>query len=301
MAPILGFRSGLLAGILLASFLLSSVWIFLGFNYRQSPPASLGNGDRAVIELTLDRYKTLARNMTVRLETAEHSVQQLRQESVKLTEQQRQRLKKEKEKAQMISAKRSSTTTETSTENPEAEPQEEEETDEEKTKRLADEEREQRALIKYDEAMGTFRRWRGDFKCGGRVPLLPDGEAVECEPGFTAPCCSGLGWCGRSEAHCLCDMCTDYSTTVKVSFDSLKLYAAKRECETIADNLGDLATPEECAKKAIQHMECGNRIMFSRDYPYWGCRCCSLDTPPTEEVKDAWSVYEFSVKVTPKG
>merc|ERR1712194_775588 len=70
--------------------------------------------------------------------------------------------------------------------------------------------KEQNELIKYDEATKTFKRFRPDFKCGSRVPLLPDEEQVECERASSSPCCSSLGWCGKSRNHCRCPTCIDY-------------------------------------------------------------------------------------------
>ncbi|CAE7709956.1 spin [Symbiodinium necroappetens] len=52
------------------------------------------------------------------------------------------------------------------------------------------EEEEQRKLIGYNEAAKTFKRFRPDFKCGSRVPLLPDEEVVECDRLSVTPCCS---------------------------------------------------------------------------------------------------------------
>eukprot|EP00930_Biecheleria_cincta_P098140 TRINITY_DN89825_c0_g1_i1.p1 TRINITY_DN89825_c0_g1~~TRINITY_DN89825_c0_g1_i1.p1 ORF type:complete len:411 (-),score=107.04 TRINITY_DN89825_c0_g1_i1:77-1309(-) len=172
---------------------------------------------------------------------------------------------------------------------------EEEETEEERAKRQAAEEKEQKELIHYDETAKTYRRWRGDFKCADKVPPLPDGESVECEPGFSAPCCSALGWCGRSAAHCKCEMCTDYRNKVRIMFKSMELDTKKRECETITENLGEFKDPEECARAAVDNPECGKKIMYSYSYPNWGCRCCALDTPAADTEKAEWNVYRYEV------
>mmetsp|Transcript_133814 Transcript_133814/g.416204 ORF Transcript_133814/g.416204 Transcript_133814/m.416204 type:complete len:233 (-) Transcript_133814:310-1008(-) len=85
--------------------------------------------------------------------------------------------------------------------------------DDEEAKAQAEQERderEQRILIQYDEGTKKFRRWRPDFKCGSRVPLLPDEEVVECDPRSETPCCSSLGWCGKTKLHCRCPTCLDY-------------------------------------------------------------------------------------------
>jgi len=71
-------------------------------------------------------------------------------------------------------------------------------------------EKQQRVLIQYDENTKTFLRWRPDFKCGSAVPLLPDEDVVQCNPSSDAPCCSSLGWCGKTKLHCKCQTCIDY-------------------------------------------------------------------------------------------
>jgi len=53
-------------------------------------------------------------------------------------------------------------------------------------------------------------RFRTDQKCGNRVPLLPHGGPVECDPEGSFPCCSDLGWCGATDAHCKCKKCVNY-------------------------------------------------------------------------------------------
>lgn len=69
---------------------------------------------------------------------------------------------------------------------------------------------EQHKLIKYDEAKKTFQRVRPDYKCGAAVPLLPDDELVECDHKGSHPCCSALGWCGKTKQHCRCPTCIDW-------------------------------------------------------------------------------------------
>eukprot|EP00439_Symbiodinium_sp_Y106_P072684 s1971_g13.t1 len=106
---------------------------------------------------------------------------------------------------------------------------------------------------------------------------------VECTPGFDAPCCSALGWCGRSAEHCKCEMCTDYRDKVKITMKRFKLHKAKREpwqreeeCETISADLGEFTSPEDCAAVALKDAECGKLLMYSWNYPNWGCRCSEL-------------------------
>jgi len=57
--------------------------------------------------------------------------------------------------------------------------------------------------------------WRPDGRCGTNFPA-PSGEPGQCDPEANAnekgPCCSPLGWCGNSAAHCDCPTCIDYST-----------------------------------------------------------------------------------------
>ncbi|XP_070572361.1 uncharacterized protein [Ptychodera flava] len=52
--------------------------------------------------------------------------------------------------------------------------------------------------------------WRADGRCGQNYPL-PNGDPAECDPNKGDPCCSDLGWCGNTNAHCQCGGCTDYS------------------------------------------------------------------------------------------
>merc|ERR1719290_548719 len=65
--------------------------------------------------------------------------------------------------------------------------------------------------------MNKCRRptWRPDGRCGANFPVSP-GEPGQCYPQANAnekgPCCSPLGWCGNSAAHCDCPTCIDYST-----------------------------------------------------------------------------------------
>lgn len=53
--------------------------------------------------------------------------------------------------------------------------------------------------------------WREDLRCGKDYPLL-DGSPAQCNPdnedGFV--CCSAVGWCGNTRAHCTCGDCIDY-------------------------------------------------------------------------------------------
>merc|ERR1712088_814676 len=55
--------------------------------------------------------------------------------------------------------------------------------------------------------------WLSRGKCGTKN-LLPDGRPGQCDPNGWAnkvgPCCSNLGWCGNSAAHCKCADCIDY-------------------------------------------------------------------------------------------
>eukprot|EP00440_Ansanella_granifera_P041870 gb/GFBE01045394.1/.p1 GENE.gb/GFBE01045394.1/~~gb/GFBE01045394.1/.p1 ORF type:complete len:310 (+),score=61.81 gb/GFBE01045394.1/:1-930(+) len=257
-------------------------------------------GDRAVVELVLERYKALAKNVTARVEAAEHALQELRKRQSIPQGRQQDKVEAAAEAATDAAPKAAADTDANAAPfdagaSDAAEEEEPEETDEERAARQEAEEKAQRALIQYDETTKTFRRYRGDYKCADRVPALPDGEVVECVPGFDAPCCSALGWCGRSAAHCKCDMCVDYRSKVKILFKSFQLDQEKRECQTITENLGEFKSPEECARKAVDEPECGRKIMYSFSYPDWGCRCCALDTPAGDEEKPPWNVYSFEV------
>mmetsp|Transcript_65197 Transcript_65197/g.105414 ORF Transcript_65197/g.105414 Transcript_65197/m.105414 type:complete len:318 (-) Transcript_65197:65-1018(-) len=301
-------RPGFRSFVALAAFVLLSVtWMVRQMaNPEQSAGAfggSLQSVDRALVELALERYKSLSRNVTARVGAAEKALQELQRRQAEV---QKQTLAQQKAQSQLApqppqqpqEEKAGSGVAEDPDGGDQGADDEPEETDEERAKRQEAEEQEQRSLIHYEESSKKFRRWRGDYKCGDRVPLLPDAEAVECEPGFAAPCCSALGWCGRSAAHCSCEMCTDYRSKVQISFQSVKLVSEFRECETIAEHLGELE-PEACARKAMETPQCGRNIMYSKDYPHWGCRCCALDTPAGDAEKPSWNVYEYQVAVEP--
>ncbi|XP_077993991.1 macrophage mannose receptor 1-like [Glandiceps talaboti] len=56
------------------------------------------------------------------------------------------------------------------------------------------------------------KTWRDDGRCGVDYPL-DDGETpAECHPD-SYPCCSRYGWCGITDAHCLCPTCIDFTDT----------------------------------------------------------------------------------------
>merc|ERR1712227_102875 len=62
--------------------------------------------------------------------------------------------------------------------------------------------------------------WRDDLRCGPNFKSS-SGKAAECDPnnkhGYV--CCSPHGWCGKTDAHCKCPNCIDYSAQ-----------AANKEC-----------------------------------------------------------------------
>ena len=56
--------------------------------------------------------------------------------------------------------------------------------------------------------------WREDGRCGNSFPLS-NRALSQCDPRANAnekgPCCSSLGWCGNSDAHCKCTGCVDFT------------------------------------------------------------------------------------------
>ena len=52
--------------------------------------------------------------------------------------------------------------------------------------------------------------WREDGRCGEQFPLT-NGYKSQCSPSSPDHCCSSNGWCGRTDAHCKCSSCIDYS------------------------------------------------------------------------------------------
>jgi len=64
--------------------------------------------------------------------------------------------------------------------------------------------------------------WRDDRRCGTGWNLDDGATPAQCNPSPSdpsitdgdGPCCSNMGWCGNSEAHCKCSGCEDYSIEV---------------------------------------------------------------------------------------
>ena len=53
--------------------------------------------------------------------------------------------------------------------------------------------------------------WRPDGQCGQQYPLQDgSGRPGQCDPDSDSPCCSSVGWCGISDAHCKCPGCKDF-------------------------------------------------------------------------------------------
>ena len=70
------------------------------------------------------------------------------------------------------------------------------------------------------------KMWRDDGRCGPSFKLQ-NGEPGQCNPeewgDRKGPCCSTNGWCGDSDAHCLCDGCVDYNRTGEVYYLLVKI------------------------------------------------------------------------------
>ncbi|KAI8499823.1 hypothetical protein Bbelb_221400 [Branchiostoma belcheri] len=58
----------------------------------------------------------------------------------------------------------------------------------------------------------NVKKWRKDYRCGGRYTTA-GGITAECNPDGHAPCCSSHNWCGSTAAHCDCASCVDYRNT----------------------------------------------------------------------------------------
>lgn len=52
--------------------------------------------------------------------------------------------------------------------------------------------------------------WRNDWRCGKKY-LNAHGQPATCNGQSNTPCCSPKGWCGKSDAHCTCAECADFS------------------------------------------------------------------------------------------
>jgi len=268
-----------------------------------------GPGDRVLFELALGRYQSMLRNVTTRLQTAEKAVELLRQRQEAL---QAQSVISPAQAVEVASAAVAGAASVAAAAATHAEKEEEESSSEEESTEFggeledddedspavkAQKEKEQRELIGFDAVTNTYRRYRSDFKCGDRVPALPDGEPVECDPTQEHPCCSSLGWCGKSSLHCECDGCVDHSSKVKLSVKTIKLVEKERECADIVYNFEMQESARVCADLVLKQMECGHHFMFSEIYPEWGCRCCASGTAGGEEKKPEWSVWKIEANV----
>merc|ERR1711990_1282335 len=77
-------------------------------------------------------------------------------------------------------------------------------------------------------------KWRNDNRCGPNF-LLADGVTPgQCNPEGPSPCCSNIGWCGKSDAYCSCPTCFDWSK-----------WRNDNRCGP-AYPLGDGVTPAQC-------------------------------------------------------
>lgn len=74
----------------------------------------------------------------------------------------------------------------------------------------------------------------------------------------------------------------------------------KSSCSSQSSNLGEFDTAQECVDAAMNDNSCSYEIMYSTEYPSWGCRCCSsfVDIScPSEDAlytsHDLWDIYQF--------
>ena len=88
-----------------------------------------------------------------------------------------------------------------------------------------------------------------------------------------------------------------YSTVTK---GTATLTRSKKSCSSQTKGLGTFSTAQQCVDAAMQDDSCSYEIMYSTEYPSWGCRCCSSFedmTCPTEEglydSHDLWDIYQF--------
>jgi len=190
------------------------------------------------VQQALDQQSAVIKNLTLRLHTAEVALQFLEQDRQKARERQKAKASslgvaaaasgKSSSKSTVVAGPSSETSAAgegaaaVAAEEKSAEQVVEEESEEGgKTKEeREEEEKEQFEQIQYDPIQKTYRRWRPDFKCGPSAPILPDGTEVECLATSEAPCCSSLGWCGKTRNHCKCHSCTDYRKKEKEKQDS---------------------------------------------------------------------------------
>lgn len=66
---------------------------------------------------------------------------------------------------------------------------------------------------------GEVEKWRSDGRCGVEFPM--NGKPGRCDPGGNGnrkgPCCSIMGYCGNTAAHCTCKECVDFRKDTKIS------------------------------------------------------------------------------------
>eukprot|EP00930_Biecheleria_cincta_P002271 TRINITY_DN10328_c0_g1_i3.p1 TRINITY_DN10328_c0_g1~~TRINITY_DN10328_c0_g1_i3.p1 ORF type:complete len:260 (-),score=33.58 TRINITY_DN10328_c0_g1_i3:103-882(-) len=74
---------------------------------------------------------------------------------------------------------------------------------------------------------------------------------------------------------------------------SATIYKEHQECSEEGGALGEHSKADECAILALGTPTCSNYITFSKDYPYWQCRCCKTQgfKPAVGKSHGAWNMY----------
>lgn len=225
-----------------------------------------GPGSDNTVEAAFAHYDALATNLTARIHTAERALLRLRASQQTTAAPKKDHIERPPERS-----------------------------DEEA------QEHDHKLKIRYDESTRTFQRWRSDFKCGANAPPLPDGEMVECNPQGEGPCCSSLGWCGKTNSHCNCDVCQNYRIATKIEVREVRKINSEAECQAVALNLGEQPSPEECAMLLPQSPACSNVFMFSMSQPHWGCRCCDVRDGASAKGTHhpLWALYSIETGKSP--
>ena len=60
-----------------------------------------------------------------------------------------------------------------------------------------------------------MKKWGADHRNCGTLYPLPDGNASECNPDGSHPCCMYGQYCGYEADYCTCSWCTDFRDVQK--------------------------------------------------------------------------------------
>lgn len=82
------------------------------------------------------------------------------------------------------------------------------------------------------------------------------------------------------------------NVTKAIAVGSVHLLTQGHGCKAQTVGVGNYDSPETCAWAAEQDSRCHGYIMFSHDYPVWGCRCCSNGAHGP--ANHFWATYSYN-------